>query len=100
MRLKEWEVIFGINEDGTSIHTFYYNVKKYNPTIILIKDNKGNVFGGFASEQWKQSKHFYGTGESFLFSFKKNGELSVYRWTAANDLIMHSDGDKLAIGGG
>jgi len=99
MRLKEWEVIFGINTDGVSLHTFYLNCRNYNPTMLLVKDTKGNVFGGFASEVWKASKRFYGTGESFLFSFKKN-DLHVYRWTATNDLIMTSDFDKVAIGGG
>ncbi len=100
MRLREWEVIFGINTDGVSLHTFYNNTRKYNPTIILVKDTHGRVFGGFASEQWHQSKHFYGTGESFLFSFRKSGTLDVFRWTAANDMIMLSDMERLALGGG
>jgi len=100
MRIKEWDVIFCTSSDGVSFHTFYFNILKYNPTIILIKDTKGRVFGGLATEKWHASKRFYGTGESFLFTFKKKNELSVFRWTGANDLIMFSDYTKLIIGGG
>ena len=38
-------------------------------TIVLIQDEKDNVFGAFTNEQWKQTNHFYGTGQCFLFSF-------------------------------
>eukprot|EP00826_Nyctotherus_ovalis_P004002 TRINITY_DN1082_c0_g6_i1.p1 TRINITY_DN1082_c0_g6~~TRINITY_DN1082_c0_g6_i1.p1 ORF type:complete len:165 (-),score=30.62 TRINITY_DN1082_c0_g6_i1:293-787(-) len=100
MRMKEWELIFGINRDGISFRTFYASVQKHNPTIILIKDTKGNVFGGFASEKWHPSSRFYGTGESFLFTFKRKGSLLVYRWTGANDLILYSDYTRLIMGGG
>lgn len=100
MRMKEWELIFGINKDGVSFRTFYSSVQKYNPTIILIKDTKGNVFGGLASEKWHPSGRFYGTGESFLFTFKNKGSLSVYRWTGANDLILYSDYTRVIMGGG
>lgn len=100
MRIKEWEVVYGISKDGDSLRTFYSNTKKYNPTIILIKDTKGNIFGGFISEKWHCSKRFYGTGESFLFSFKEKGKVSAYKWTGANELIVYSDDNKLVMGGG
>ena len=70
MRMREWEVVYRTNVDGVSFHTFYHNVAKYNPTIVLVQDTSKAVFGAFASEQWHSSPHFYGTGESFLFSFK------------------------------
>jgi hypothetical protein len=97
MRMKEWDVIFGINKDGISFRTFFSNAQKFNPTIILVKDTRGVVFGGFASERWHPSSHFYGTGESFLFTFKHKGNISIYRWTGANELILYSDFTKLII---
>ena len=70
LRMRPWEVIFRINTDGVSLRTFYNNAQKYNPTILLIQDTNGTVFGAVVSEQWQPSKHFYGTGEAFLFTFK------------------------------
>jgi len=34
------------------------------PTIIVVKERGGHVFGGFASEDWSPQAHFYG---KFLF---------------------------------
>ena len=99
-RIKKWECAFSIGKDGISLITFYSKLKKYYPTILVIKDTKGNTFGGFVTEKWHPSKRFYGTGESFLFSCKKKNEVTVSRWNGANDMIMLSDYRKLAIGGG
>ncbi len=70
MRMRCWEIVYKISTDGVSMHTFYNNVQHYNPTILVIQDKNKCVFGAFVSEQWKCSTHFYGTGESFLFTFK------------------------------
>jgi len=67
---KMWELVFDIAHDGVSFDTFFYKTRNYNPTIVLIEDNKGSVFGIYASQVWMESKNFYGTGETFIFSFK------------------------------
>ncbi len=70
LRVREWDVVFRTHVDGVSFHTFYKNVASCNPTIIFVQDITNTVFGAFASETWQPCSHFYGTGESFLFSFK------------------------------
>eukprot|EP00826_Nyctotherus_ovalis_P065061 TRINITY_DN9554_c0_g1_i2.p1 TRINITY_DN9554_c0_g1~~TRINITY_DN9554_c0_g1_i2.p1 ORF type:complete len:151 (-),score=6.54 TRINITY_DN9554_c0_g1_i2:127-552(-) len=37
---------------------------------VLMEDAKGNVFGLYASQEIRDSSQFYGTGESFVFSFE------------------------------
>jgi len=66
---KKWELVFSTDTEGVSMRTFYQCVENYNPTILLIKDSNGNVFGAYASEKWHNSKYYYGTGETFLFKF-------------------------------
>lgn len=67
---KAWELVFDTAHDGVSYDTLFYKARKYNPTIVLIEDTKGSVFGIYASQVWRESKDFYGTGETFVFSFK------------------------------
>lgn len=68
--MGSWEILFCINTDGVSLRTFFDKVKNRNPTVILIQDTNKNIFGAFLTEAWHPSGRFYGTGESFIFSFK------------------------------
>ena len=45
-------------------------VKDHCPIILTIKDLDGWVFGAYLSDPLHTSKTFYGSGESFLFTFK------------------------------
>eukprot|EP00826_Nyctotherus_ovalis_P014010 TRINITY_DN13862_c0_g3_i1.p1 TRINITY_DN13862_c0_g3~~TRINITY_DN13862_c0_g3_i1.p1 ORF type:complete len:186 (-),score=52.63 TRINITY_DN13862_c0_g3_i1:377-934(-) len=77
--MRKWHLLFSINTDGVSLRTFFNKVKNRNPTIMLVKDKSGCVFGAVLTEQWHPSSRFYGTGESFLFSFKVVWEVAVGR---------------------
>lgn len=52
------------------------------------------------SNSIKISERFYGTGESMLFSFDEDEDISVYPWTGANDYIIKGNTDSLAVGSG
>ena len=69
LKLSKWNLLFDISSDGISMHTFYRKTKSYAATILAIKDSDGNTFGAFTFSEWKHSKYFYGTGESFVYSF-------------------------------
>lgn len=98
--MQTWERLHSIDQDGISLATFYNNLKDHSSTLLLIQDSKGFKFGCYASSAWKMNKHFYGTGESFLFTFKDTEEdLSVYKWAGVNYNIQHSDEDAIAMGG-
>jgi len=68
--MRQWEIVFRISSDGVSLRTFFNKVANYNPTIIVVQDSKKNVFGALVTEKWRTSPRFYGTGETFLFTFK------------------------------
>ena len=50
-----------------------------------MKDTHGYVFGAFCTETWKKSPTFYGTGETFLFTFREENKPVIYRWSGEND---------------
>lgn len=64
----------------------------------MIKDDSENVFGVYCTEQLKIGNHFYGSGESFLFSFYKTEKIHCFHTTGYNDHFMYSDEKILAFG--
>jgi len=85
--MREWKLLFTINKDGVSYTTFYENVKNRDNTVLLIKDGKGKVFGAYCSEAWKKSLHFYGLGESFIFTFDSNKVIKAFHFSGLNEKI-------------
>ncbi len=37
------------------------------PTLTLIRDKKGHLFGGYAADAWSKHGVFYGSSVSFIF---------------------------------
>lgn len=100
IRMREWERLFSVDVDGISLKTFYKNMHEHTATILLIQDTNGWRFGGYAAHDWEVNKHFYGTGESFLFTFKDSDEqMENYKWAGVNDNIQYSDDKSIALGG-
>ncbi|KAF4322780.1 hypothetical protein BBO99_00001395 [Phytophthora kernoviae] len=89
--------------NGSSLETLLILAKKQTPTLLVVKDSEGNVFGGFASDEWHHAFHYYGTGESFLFTFASPnaaGGFVKYQWSRKNSYFMLCSEDSLIMGGG
>ncbi|XP_072548390.1 oxidation resistance protein 1a isoform X3 [Salminus brasiliensis] len=94
-----WTLAFSTSKHGMSIKTLYRIMQgQDSPVLLVIKDSDGQVFGALASEPFKVSDGFYGTGETFLFSFYP--EFEAYKWTGDNMFFIKGDMDSLAFGGG
>lgn len=52
------------------------------PTVLVIKDKEGYVYGGYASQPWERHSIFYGDMKSFIFQLYP--QASIYRPTGAN----------------
>ena len=96
--------LFSTKSTGFSLATLYRNheTKKEElmkePSIILIKDTDGHLFGAFLAQAWfKNAERFYGSEESFMFSLSP--EIAVYRCTGEDTHIMYSIPEALAVGG-
>ncbi|KAE9028296.1 hypothetical protein PF005_g2193 [Phytophthora fragariae] len=94
-RCHDWKLLYSLAQDGCSLHTLLRKAKKQNPTL---ETTKGDIFGGFASEEWQDSANYYGIGESFVFSFSSKFE--CYPWSYLNTMIMLSNDECIAMGGG
>lgn len=55
-----WRLLFSTNIHGESFTRLVGNCKSRGPTVMLVKDTKGHIFGGFASQSWEVKPQFQG----------------------------------------
>ena len=90
--------VFSISVDGCALRSFYDKCEGVSNSILVIKDEDGNIFGGYASEVWQPKFNFFGTGECFLFSYFKENRINVYNSTGENEHYMYGDNDQICMG--
>jgi len=100
-----WTVGFMPGVHGVSLKTVYRQCHSFNgPSLVIIEDMQGNIFGGFASHIWTCGNRYYGTDDSFVFrSYKINGrtEVDVFHPVNGGDsYYQYASMDALAMGGG
>ncbi|CAH8482107.1 unnamed protein product [Schistosoma guineensis] len=90
--------IYKSEDDGYCLNTVYRKCKDVEGSVLLlIRDTMGVVFGAVMSETMKCSKHFYGTGETFVFHWKPT--FKKYCWTKKNYFFMRGSLHSFHIGG-
>ena len=77
-----WRPLFNSDVHGESFSKFAGSISKQGPTLLIIWDKAGNIFGGFATESWKPNPKFVGKSESFLFHLRP--EMNIYHSTPFN----------------
>lgn len=69
-----FERIYSAKLNGDSASTFHLYCDNKGPTMTLIKDTEGNIFGGFTNIPWKSTISAEWVGNdpfAFLFSINK-----------------------------
>ncbi|CAG8446929.1 16821_t:CDS:2 [Acaulospora morrowiae] len=102
-----WNLLYSLDQDGTSMSTLYYKVKDKSPLVLAIKDMDDQVFGAFVTEPFRPHPSYYGTGECFLWksvepqsNISSKPEIKIYLWTGRNEYMILSENNYLSIGGG
>ena len=58
-----WRLLFSTHLHGESFTRMMSCIKGHGPTVLLLRDTKGHVFGGFASHSWEIRPQFQGEGQ-------------------------------------
>ncbi|XP_064597789.1 LOW QUALITY PROTEIN: oxidation resistance protein 1-like [Liolophura sinensis] len=94
-----WTLVYSTETNGFSLKTLYrHMIGLEGPILLVVEDTGHNVFGALVACPLTMSEHFYGTGESFLYTFTP--EFCVYKWTGENNFFIKGNRDSLAIGAG
>ena len=81
-KYKEIELIFRGSRDGKDFHKKCDNKGE---TITLIKNEKGNIFGGYASIPWTSDNSFHSASDSFLFALANIHGTEPTKFQSKND---------------
>jgi len=73
-KIYEWsgynnmKLLYRGTRDGLGANYFHNKCNNQGPTISLFKNDKGNIFGGYASIDWNSSNSWKSASDSFIFS--------------------------------
>ena len=86
-RCKNMELIFRGTRDGMTNTSFFNKCANQGQTIILIKNDKDYIFGGYASEPWKNNTNgsLESAPESFLFTLINMYNTQPTKFQSKND---------------
>ncbi|RVE72337.1 hypothetical protein OJAV_G00060900 [Oryzias javanicus] len=82
-----WRLAFSTQVHGESFTRMMASLTRGGPSLLLIKDTTGHVFGGFASHTWELKPQFQGDSRCFLFSVFPT--MRVYTATGYNEHFMY-----------
>ena len=57
---KEWKLLFSSLQHGESFTTLCSRIINKGPSLLIVRDKSGHVFGGFASQSWNYKSQFFG----------------------------------------
>ncbi|XP_059145627.1 GTPase-activating protein skywalker-like isoform X2 [Physella acuta] len=114
LTLMRPKLLFSSDEDGTALRTLYQKTEHAPQTVLAIKTTNNEVFGAYCSASWhtrheKNKPHlsFFGTGETFVFTFQPcpikfpwTGTLGDNAPAHPVDHFMAGDDTMLVVGSG
>jgi hypothetical protein len=86
---QRWRRLFASAQHGQSSNRFLKHVLGKGPTLVVVRDTAGRVFGGYASESWTLGPRFHGGYACFLFSRSADGATHVHGASGDNANFMY-----------
>ena len=91
-----WHLIYSMREHGVSLDTLYSKCEKKKPLIMIVQAHDKTRFGAFLSQGLYKSGSFYGSAESFVFTF--HPLLAVYKSSGKNNYYTIASDHDISIG--
>ena len=64
-------LLFDTTKDGDNASTFHNKCDGKGPTLVIIKSNHGNIFGGYITASWAANNGNINAPNSFIFSLNQ-----------------------------
>ncbi|KAF9439358.1 hypothetical protein BGZ76_000019 [Entomortierella beljakovae] len=82
-------LLFSSKVSGASFSTLLQNISFQGPTLIILKDEDGYIFGAYADQDWEQKPKFYGSDRTFLFTIQP--KFRIFRPSKVNNNFQYLD---------
>jgi len=69
-KIASWKLLYRMSEHGVSMETFYQRLGRTPTTLIIMEDENHHKFGAMVHCDWERNTRFYGSSETFVFTFK------------------------------
>jgi len=69
-QMMDWKLAYSNRKHGTSFNNLMRRCAEANPFVIIVKDLSGNIFGAYGSDKPQYTGSYYGSGETFVYTFK------------------------------
>ena len=79
------ELIYRGSRDGTTGNIFHNKCDNKGPTIILFKNEKGNIFGGYCPISWNSNNVWQSVPEAFIFTLTNIYNIEPTKFKRTND---------------
>jgi len=102
IKIKRMELIYRGTRDGSSCNDFHNKCDNKGESIILIKNDKDNIFGGYTSYPWGKDNKYHSALDSFLFTLTNIYNINPTKFPSKNDQkeVYHHSSYGPLFGGG
>eukprot|EP00892_Ulva_mutabilis_P001870 jgi/Ulvmu1/11684/UM008_0094.1 len=86
--LTAWLCVFRASSNGWSINRFLEAAGGLGPTLLVVRDTSGAVYGCYAPESWSQHGDFYGEEGLKAFVFQLAPRVGLYRASGHTNAVQ------------
>merc|ERR1712126_113859 len=95
---KNWRFLYSTLSHARSLQEMVAKISYKGPTIMIIKDSDGNMFGAHASTSWCNTEGgWVGNGECFIFSIQP--KMAIFHSTGKDENFQMLSNELFALGG-
>jgi len=88
--INKWTLIYRASQDGFEAVRFHSKCDNKSNTLVIIKSENGNIFGGYTEQPWSGHGAYKSDSKSFIFSLvnKLNRPLKI-KWSKNNGIFCN-----------
>lgn len=79
---KQFELLYSIMRDGCNATTFHQKCDGQGPTVTVLYNQQGTVYGAYTALNWDQSGAWKSDGTAFMFRLQLNGTAAANKFAA------------------